>query len=644
MKHFLSLLFLGVSFSLVVAGSFRSSAFLVNKNKAAAAKPDRARPDTFIIRTDTLIDQIMVKDSAYRRIFRKDTARQTTPMPAVRDSNRIDLPEIITDDLNGLAVCPGSLISIPFSTTGVFSTDNQFVLLLTNNATGRTDTLVRNGKSSPLIGQLPVNLINSSRYVLSVASTSPVIAGLGQPVRILTTPTARLDLPDGSATITVLPGQPIMQRVSLSGQGPWSFALNDGTRVQNTLTTPYELTLSPTKPTVYRITTVSGPCGSGVATGEVLANVNENPAPSLSIKAPAGGYRICTGTPFQVAFSATGKFNTGNSFVAQLSDSLGRWTTISSVATTSPITTRLPYGVTPGKKFRLRIAATSPVLATDSVSLFVAEQATVLLRGDTIRIDEGKPADLTLDFVGTGPYFALLTDGTYENGIQQNPHTIRVNPVNSTSYGITSAGGACGVGIFTGRVFVKVNIPPSVITTGDLSKRIICAGAEITVPYTTTGRFYANNKWIVQVADTSGKFLNVATTVKDGIIKGIITPGYLKDTLNTVRVRIVSTSPAINGSETTINVLASNLALATVAGESTIRPGQTAKVRIAFKNGLPPWSFITADGTQVTGTFLNPYVLTVAPIISTEYTISTLSSGCGRGIATGKAVVSVDRN
>ncbi len=471
------------------------------------------------------------------------------------------------------------------------------------------------------------------------------MAGAAQPFRVLSVPTARLDLADGTGAITVLPGQAVTLRVSLSGQGPWSFALTDGTRVQNILTTPYELTVSPAKPTVYRVAAVSGPCGSGAATGEVLVNVNENPAPALSLKAPAGGYKICTGTPFQLVFAATGKFNTGNGFVAQVADTSGNWQNISGAAVpASPITTRLPYGITPGKTYRLRLLSTSPVLATDSVPLLVAEQTTTVLRNDTIRIDEGKPADLQIDFTGTAPYFVLMTDGTYENGILKSPHTIRVSPRNPTGYGITSAGGACGVGPFSGRAFVRVNIPPSVITTGDLSKRTICAGAEITVPYTTTGRFYANNKWVVQVADTSGKFVSVATTVKDGVIKSVIAPAYLRDTLNAVRMRVVSTSPPVNGSETTINVLALNVALATVVGEGTVRPGQTAKVRVAFKNGLPPWSFTTADGTQVTGTFLNPYVLTVAPVITTEYTIPTLSSACGRGLASGKAVVTVDRN
>lgn len=638
MKQFFSLLFLGISFSLVVAGSFRSSPFLVNKNKTG-----QAEADTFIIRTDTLIDQIMVKDSAYRRIFRKDTTRRDTTAAVVRDTNRIELPEITTDDLNGLAVCPGSIISVPFSTTGRFSPDNQFLVLLTN-ATGRTDTLLRDGKTSPLTAQVPVSLTGNSRYTLRVASGSPAVAGTAQSLRVLNTPTARLDLADGTAAITILPGQATTLRINLSGQGPWSFALTDGTRVQNVLTTPYEIVVSPAKPTVYRVSAVSGPCGSGASTGEVLVNVNENPAPALSLKAPAGGYKICTGTPFQLVFAATGKFNTGNSFVAQLADTSGNWQTISASVTASPLTTRLPYGITPGKTYRLRLTSTSPVIVTDSVLLFVAEQATAVLRNDTIRVEEGKPADLQVDFTGTAPYFVLMTDGTYENGILKNPHTIRVSPPNSTGYGLTSAGGACGVGPFSGRAFVKVNIPPSVIITGDLSKRTICAGAEITVPYTTSGRFYANNKWVIQVADTSGKFVNTATTVKDGVIKGVVAPGYLKDTLNVVRMRVVSTSPPVNGSETTINVLAPNVALATVAGEATIRPGQTAKVRVSFRNGLPPWSFTTADGTQVTGTFLNPYVLTVAPVITTEYTISTLSSACGRGVATGKAMVTVDRN
>lgn len=615
------------------------------------ASRQTALADTLIIiRKDSLYEKFL-KDSAYKAIFQRDTTMRidTAALRAQADSHKVALPEVVTGDLNGLAVCAGSPVSVPYTSSGGrFSPDNKFVLQLVD-ASGKVTNLSEPTKAGPfgngtLAGVIPVTTAAGSRYSLRVASTNPVVNGTAQSLRILPAPGARIELPDGSNAVTVLPGQPATFRVALSGHGPWSFMLSDGTKVQNTMTTPYEITVTPDKPTIYKVVNVSGPCGSGAVSGEIIVNVNENPNPEITLKAPNGGYRICTGTPFQVAFTATGKYQAGNGFLAQIADSTENWTTISGSGTASPLTARLPYGISPKGAYKIRVVATLPAISSNSENLAVAAQAVAVLRNDTVKIEEGKTAELNIDFGGGGPWFVLLTDGTYENNITKSPHTVRVTPNNPTGYAITSAGGACGVGEFSGRAFVKVNIPPSTITTGNLSARTICHGAEITVPFTTAGRFYANNKYMVQVADTSGRFISLATTYKDGVLKATITPAYLKDTLNTVRLRVASTSPAVAGSETTIKILAPNVSQAIVAGEGTIRPGQTSKVRVAFKNGLPPWSFVLSDGTQVNGTFLNPYVLTVAPTSSAEYTITSLKSSCGVGIPTGSARVTVERN
>ncbi|WP_128546572.1 hypothetical protein [Larkinella soli] len=642
MNKFTIVSFLFCLIGLITAGA-RGTGSRLNGPVAAA--------DTLIeIRKDTLIENYL-RDSTYKAVFKRDTTMRvdSAALRAQADSHKVALPEVLTGDLNGLAVCAGSPVSVPFSTAGGrFAPDNQFVLQLVD-ASGKATNLSEPAKAGPfgtgtLTGAVPLNIPPGSRYSLRVSATNPAISGTPQPLRILPAPTARIELPDGGTALTVLPGQPATIRVALTGHGPWSFALSDGTKVQNVLTTPYELTVTPAQPTVYKVVSVSGPCGSGTVSGEVIVNVNENPNPEIALKAPAGGYRICTGTPFQVAFTATGKYNAGNGFVVQMADSTGNWTTISGSGVASPLTARLPYGISPKGAYQIRVVSTLPSVLSPPAKLAVASQAVAVLRNDTVRIDEGKTAELTVDFGGGGPWFVLLSDGTYENNITRSPHTLKVSPANPTPYSITSAGGACGVGEYSGRAYVAVKIPPSTIATGNLSGRTICHGSEITVPFTTQGRFYANNKFIVQVADTSGRFVNLATTYRDGVLKGVINPAYLKDTLNTVRLRVVSTSPAVNGSETTLRVIAPNVSQAIVTGEGTIRPGQTSRVRVAFKNGLPPWSFMLSDGTQVNGTFLNPYVLTVAPTTTTEYTLTSLSSSCGAGIALGKAMVTVERN
>ncbi|GAA4416704.1 hypothetical protein GCM10023187_48380 [Nibrella viscosa] len=552
-------------------------------------------------------------------------------------------PTIQTVGLSKLAVCPGTLISVAYTTNGDFRADNGFVVQLVD-AENNFINLNEPAKANPLLVTIPANKAPDHRYQIRVVSTSPAVYGSVHPIRILPPPTARVEMPDGGTATTIMPGQSTTLQVALSGAGPWSFVLSDSTQVINTLESPYRLMVAPATPTAYNIIRVSNACATGTATGTVIVNVSENPAPALTLKAPGGGYKVCTGTPFQMAFNATGRYTTGNEFVAQIEGDTGSWTNLPGQAAGSPLTTRLPYGITPGKTYRIRVVSTYPTITSDIAQVTVSTQATAILRPDSIRIEDGKSTDLTIDFSGNGPWFVLLSDGTYENGITKTPHKVRVTPANPTGYSITSAGGACGVGEFRGRAFVQVNVPPSTITTGNLSNRTLCYGSEITVPFTSTGRFYAGNKWIVQAGDSTGRFVSLATTYKDGVLKATINPAFLRDTVNTIRLRVIATSPAVNGTETSLTVLAPNTGQALVMGEAAIRPGQTARVRVQFKNGLPPWSFTLSDGTKVSGTFINPFVLTVAPVTTTEYKITSLSSSCGSGIAQGKAVVTVDTN
>jgi len=317
---------------------------------------------------------------------------------------------------------------------------------------------------------------------------------------------------------------------------------------------------------------------------------------------------------------------------------------ISAPGTASPLTAQLPYGIATRKSYRLRVIANSPALATEPITLNVAQQVMTSLRNDTIRVAEGQPADLLVDFTGGGPWFVLLSDGTYENGILKTPHRVRVTPNNSTAYRITAAGGSCGVGDFKGYSYVKVAIPPSTITTGNLSARTLCQGSEVTVPFTTAGRFNANNQFVVQVAEADGRFVNAVSTYRDGVLKAVINPGTMKEGDSPVRLRVVSTSPAVTGTETSVRLVPANSARVTLSGPAKVRPGQTARLQLSLQNGLPPWSFTLSDGSQVTGTFLNPYYLPLTPGQTTEYTITETRSSCGTGRGEGSVKVMVDAN
>jgi hypothetical protein len=294
--------------------------------------------------------------------------------------------------------------------------------------------------------------------------------------------------------------------------------------------------------------------------------------------------------------------------------------------------------------YKLRVVSTFPTAASDTADIRVAAAATTALRRDTLEIAEGGSTNLTLDFTGDGPWFYLLSDGSYQSDIKSSPHSVKVNPINPTSYAITSAGGYCGVGDFGGGAFVRVKIPTTTISTGDLSNQTICANTEITVPFKTTGRFSNVNQFVVQIADTSGKWVNLPTSRNAEVFKAKISPPFLKDTLSVQKIRVVSTAPAVEGTPTTMKVYMPNAAQARVTGGAIIRPGGAARLRLTFKNGLPPWSFTLSDGTTVNGTFINPYQLSVNPRTTTEFKVTSLNNTCGTGTSSGSATIKVETN
>ncbi len=584
-------------------------------------------------------------------VFHTDSLRKDTLKPKVfglqRDTtfrpDTVVKSDVRIADLSYLSVCPGSPVLIPFTVEGTFKEDNKFIVQLSNTA-GKFVNLSEPVKEGPVAITLPTN--RSGSVLVRVISTNPEIISKPTRITILPLPHARMELIDGSTSAKIGPGQAASYRVMLTGAAPWSFTVSDGTTVTNTLVNPFSAQVAPSQTSSFKVTSVNNACGSGTTSGEVVVQVSQDTLPVIALKAiPRVGFRLCTATPFQINFNATGKYEAGNGFVVQLSDTTGEnFKNVSELAPQSPIMARTPAGLEPGL-YKLRVVSTFPTIMSDTVDVAISAPAKAVLRRDTMQIAEGESTNLTMDFSGGGPWFVLLSDGTYQNDIRTTPYSVKVSPLNPTAYTISSAGGFCGVGDLSGTAFVNVKIPPPTITTGSLADKTICAGTEITVPFSTTGRFNNANKFLVQIKDTTGRWVYLPTIGGTSSLRAKIQPPFLKDTLTTQQLRVISTDPLIEGTPTTIQVMMPNAAQASVTGGAVIRPGGAARLRVAFKNGLPPWSFVLSDGTTINGTFINPYQITVTPRTTTEYKVVLVNNTCGTGTTdNNNAVIRVETN
>ncbi len=591
------------------------------------------KTDTIVAKKDTIVPP--------RIGLQRDTTYRPDTIPQKKDSVLIK-SEIHLTDLSYMTVCPNAKIQLPITISGPFNVDNKFVV----QSVEADNKFITISEPVASVQDFVLQIPNQSKpkLRLRILSSSPAMVSNVSYVNILPLPQAKIELVDGTISTKIGPGQTANLKVSLSGAGPWSFALSDSTVVSNTFVNPYLTSISPLKTQSIKVLGVVNACGSGTTTGEAIVEVSADTLPQIALLAvPKGGYKVCTGVPFQVNFNATGKYEVGNGFIVQLADTSAQNFINISTLGENPLVTKLPLGL-PSGKYKLRIAATFPFQLSDTASVTVATSTTTILQKDSLNIPEGGSTNLTINFTGTSPWFVLLSDGTYQNDIYQSPFQLKVSPYNSSTYSITSSGGFCGVGDMSGSAFVNVKVPPTSITTANLTTKTICYGTEIDIPFSTTGRFFGANKFVVQVLDTGGVWVNLPTSGGVGSLKAKILPPFLKDTISIQKIRVISTAPNAEGSETSLKVIKANVAEATILGNGFIRPGGATRLKIIFKNSLPPYSFTLSDGTVVNGTFINPYQMTVSPRATTEYKITTATNACGTAMGLGVGTVKVETN
>lgn len=328
--------------------------------------------------------------------FRIGLQRDTTYRPDTLAS--VINASINLSDLSHIAVCAGSSVIIPFSAKGEFDKQNRFIVQIAD-VSGRFVNLSDSVQYGPARITLPTN--RSGLVTVRVISTYPKLESQPKRLTILPLPNAQMEANDGSSIAKIGPGQAATYRVMLTGAAPWSFTLSDSTTVINTMVNPYIAQVAPSDTKVFKVTSISNACGSGTTSGELTVQVSQDTLPHITLKAvPKAGFRICTATPFQINFNATGKYNIGNGFVVQLSDSTGeRFTNLSEMALESPILAKTSPQLKPGN-YKLRVVSTFPTISSDTVDVNVSATATATLQRDTLEIPEGGATNLTLSFGG----------------------------------------------------------------------------------------------------------------------------------------------------------------------------------------------------------------------------------------------------
>lgn len=260
----------------------------------------------------------------------------------------------------------------------------------------------------------------------------------------------------------------------------------------------------------------------------------------------------------------------------------------------------------------------------------------------TFDVDAGKTLDITAfsfwrQRSGTGPAnWAMTINGT-SVGSGTTPTTGAA--ISSTSVsgftGLTGtvtvvltmtsgSGGTFRLDDFTLTGTVNT-VSSNTITTGTVSPTTYCAGASVTVPFTSSGTFTAGNIYTAQLSSAAGSF---SSPTNIGTLSSTGNSGNISATLPTnasgtgYRIRVVSSAPSTTGAEFATNITVNALPTITPSSGSYC-PGNTQAVTVDQPSGS--WASLSGSPTGVASmAYVSPgnYTLTASGAGSTTFTFN----------------------
>jgi hypothetical protein len=278
----------------------------------------------------------------------------------------------------------------------------------------------------------------------------------------------------------------------------------------------------------------------------------------------------------------------------------------------------------------------------EEIKIHIKSLPSATLSGNST-IDLGQTATINIKFTGDGPWIYALSSGETDTTDQAN-HQVQVKPITTTSYLMTEVSNACGKGLPIGSAVVTVKIPT--INSGNPSVAEACAGKTFNVPFQQSGDFPAGNTFKLQISQVNedAKFWTVPSVASNNSITATF-PDTTKGGSYFLRVISSGENPdfTVIGSVSSITITASPLPVATLTGTQTILIGESADLKAEI-TGKSPWTLTVSNGvkdTLITATN-TPYTFKVAPKVTSTYTITKATNGCGTGRGAGSARVQVD--
>ncbi len=280
---------------------------------------------------------------------------------------------------------------------------------------------------------------------------------------------------------------------------------------------------------------------------------------------------VCAGSSLTVNYTATGTFNGGNTFSAELSDPTGSFASgttalVPTASTATSLTVTIPATVTGSSLYQIRVNGSSPstfgtppaALTINNVSITPTATQNIAANtdGDLLTANEADLGNFGSRqwFSGTsaaGPFTTALT------GIVTDPNQNEFTPnfaTPGTYYVVvktTFATGSCTA--TSNAVQINVGLAGISITTDSVSVTPLCVGptgAPLIVPFTASGAvsgftaYISNNGFTTKTAIGTGTTSPISATIPN--VSGT-TPTLAAG--SNYRIRVEASTPATIGTD-----------------------------------------------------------------------------------------------
>lgn len=354
------------------------------------------------------------------------------------------------------------------------------------------------------------------------------------------------------------------------------------------------------------------------------STINGLQAISNEVQVSVGSVTISTGTingsPFEfsasapnaavnVPYTVSAPFVTGNIFTAQLSDANGSFASATNIGTLSAtnsgtISASIPSTTAAGSGYRIRVIASNPATSgsdngadlsvdqfNNSIAPTTSQNIVVNQTGTAINVTESQNATRLWKFatVSGGPYtsFGPTVSGTSYTPLFNTPGTFFVVCESTNQYSDA---------IISNEVTIVVANGNNITTNSASSSPFLTspsANVSSVVNFSSDAVFNSGNIFTAQISDAFGSFANpinigtlngasisnITATIPNNLLSG-----------NAYRIRVVSTNPAIIGTDNGQN-------LSVIQFENSITPVDTQFVQDAV-NGNQLTVSTTHTSTQ----------------------------------------------